>query len=153
MGHGRYKNLWPMRQPGFLNREREIFKCTECGAETAPAAGHDGEPDVHRCRPGCRCRSKLTVVRPADFGENFARVRFDGMDVPTGPGENPVAAAREKYAEGWERVFGGRGVARRPPGGDAPGGRDIRPGGAFGNKAELGLGAPGAAGGSGGGCR
>ena len=104
MGHGRYKNLWPMRQPG-LTGNREIFKCTECNAETDPTAGHNGEPDRHQCRPDCRCNSKLTIVRTATFGENYDGIRFGGVDVPTGTPPGPEAAARRAYAENYDRVF------------------------------------------------
>ena len=107
MGHGRFKNLWPMRQPG-LNGTREIFKCTECGAETDSPKGWNGEPDRHKCGPGCRCNSKLTIVSLADFGENFDQVHFGGIDVPTGPGANPVAEAMHNYADGWDRIFGSK---------------------------------------------
>jgi hypothetical protein len=105
---GRYKNLWEMRQPGFTG-ERQIFKCTECGAETDATGGWNGEPDRHLCRSGCRCNSKLTIVRTSDFGRNLEQVRFDGIDVPMGPGENPVAAALTAYATNWDRVFGKQG--------------------------------------------
>lgn len=108
MSFGRYKNLWEMRQPG-LHGERQIFKCTECGAETHSPAGWNGAPDRHKCRPDCRCNQKLTIVRPADFGKNFDRIRFGTLaaEVPVGPGANPVAEARRAYRENFDRIFGG----------------------------------------------
>ena len=81
--------FWEMRvggpyddQPG-QDSSREIFKCTGCGAETLPDQGHNGEPDKHRCRPGCPCQgSDWSHGRgnKMNFRRNFDRV------FPTAPG-------------------------------------------------------------------
>jgi hypothetical protein len=104
--HGKFKNMWEMRQPGIFSKKPvEIFKCTECGAETHPANGHNGEPDVHRCLPGCRCKSKKVVHRRC-FGDEFNDIEFCGIDVPMGPGDNPVKTAMDNFSKHYYEVFG-----------------------------------------------
>ena len=45
---------WEMRQGGPYDKGRQIFKCVDCGAETAPENGFNGEPDPGRCHHDCR---------------------------------------------------------------------------------------------------
>jgi len=56
---GYKEKFWPMLVGGPYSGKdgdaTEIYKCTGCGAETEPAAGWNGAPDKHRCRPGCTC--------------------------------------------------------------------------------------------------
>jgi hypothetical protein len=70
-----YKKFWPMRE-GDKKNSREVFKCTGCGAVTEPANGHSGEPDKHRCRPGCGCASDDWNPGNAsrDYKKNFDRI-------------------------------------------------------------------------------
>lgn len=53
------EKYWPMRVGGPYSEKdgdaNEIFKCTDCGAETETAAGWNGAPNKHQCRPGCAC--------------------------------------------------------------------------------------------------
>jgi hypothetical protein len=41
----------PYDTPG---ESSEMFKCTDCGAETHPEDGWNGAPNPHRCHPGCQ---------------------------------------------------------------------------------------------------
>ena len=56
---GKKDQFWEMRTGGPYDKTdaAEIFKCTGCGAETAPAQGWNGEPDRHKCAPGCPCQA------------------------------------------------------------------------------------------------
>ncbi len=52
--------FWEMRTGGPYSDKpgqdpsTEIFKCTDCGAETIPEKGFGGEPDKHLCSRDCR---------------------------------------------------------------------------------------------------
>ncbi|MBI5843744.1 MAG: hypothetical protein HZB23_03640 [Deltaproteobacteria bacterium] len=63
----RYENVWAMRRPNGA----EFYKCTECGGETHPANGHNGEPDAHQCRNGCQCNSCRVKAGSVSFRANF----------------------------------------------------------------------------------
>lgn len=74
---GKYDNFWEMRRGGPYDEDaQQIFKCRECGAETAPEKGWDGEPDPGACRPGCS--SHYRDWRPGmvsqRYRENFAKI-------------------------------------------------------------------------------
>ena len=51
----------------------EIYKCTDCGAETQPDEGWNGAPNPHHCRPGCRENHGDGKIRGASrvFKRNF----------------------------------------------------------------------------------
>jgi hypothetical protein len=70
------ERFWPMREGGPYGPESQIFKCTGCGAETAPEAGWNGEPSRHNCRPGCPCQAGDWKIGAAggDFRRNFDRI-------------------------------------------------------------------------------
>lgn len=76
------ERYWPMRSGGPYDdkpgqsKSSEIFKCTGCGAETEHPAGFNGEPDKHRCHPGCPCHSDVSVAQSnkAKFNKNFERI-------------------------------------------------------------------------------
>lgn len=73
MGH--YDRYWPMLRGGPHEEGREIYKCTDCGAETEPAEGHNGEPESRLC--GEECGSRNSDWRPGRvsnrYKDNFAR--------------------------------------------------------------------------------
>ena len=79
----RYGRYWEMRE--FQGRGRpaaEVFKCVDCGGVTRSAKGHNGEPDVHRCGPGCK--SHATDWKPGNRDCGF-RVNFERI-FPNSPG-------------------------------------------------------------------
>lgn len=54
---GKKDRYFELRQGGPYDapgESVEMYKCTDCGAETYPAAGWNGAPDPHKCHPGCR---------------------------------------------------------------------------------------------------
>lgn len=74
------EQYWPMQSGGPYSKSdgdgQEIYKCTGCGAETAPANGWNGAPDKHRCKPGCPCHAsdwKPGRLSPA-YRKNFDRI-------------------------------------------------------------------------------
>ena len=75
------EKYWPMRSGGPYSKTdgdaTEIFKCTDCGAETEPANGWNGAPDKHHCHRGCPCAmSDWTPGRglSPQGRENFDRI-------------------------------------------------------------------------------
>jgi hypothetical protein len=72
---GMKERFWPMREGGPYGPERQVFKCTGCGAETAPASGWNGEPNKHHCRQGCPCQAgDLRIGASGAYRRNFDRV-------------------------------------------------------------------------------
>lgn len=73
---GGYKRYWPMRRGGpYHDKKQEIFKCTECGAETKNMEGWNGSPDTHKCHPGCRHDFGDWFHRQSDrYRDNFDRI-------------------------------------------------------------------------------
>lgn len=51
---GKYDRYWEMRQGGPYDEGREVFKCTDCGAVTPAAKGHNNAPDPTRCSDKCK---------------------------------------------------------------------------------------------------
>lgn len=73
----RYGRYWEMREFDGKGRPgREVFRCTDCGAVTRSEKGHDGEPDVHRCGPGCAVHGSdwKPGERDGGYRENFDRI-------------------------------------------------------------------------------
>jgi hypothetical protein len=57
---GQFDNFIALQQGG-CNQDaptQEIFKCKDCGAETMPAAGWNGEPAVGHCHKDCPSHNK-----------------------------------------------------------------------------------------------
>ena len=76
----KYSKQWEMREGGPYGEkefESEIFKCTGCGAETAPEKGFDGEPNLHNCSHDCQMHhgDQRTDVTDA-FRENYKRMTW-----------------------------------------------------------------------------
>ena len=76
---GKYDRYWEMTEGGPYDQEgekNEIFKCKDCGAETFPDEGHNGEPDPRGSHAGCKSRSEDwapgRVSRP--YKANFDRI-------------------------------------------------------------------------------
>ncbi len=73
---GRYSKYWEMRQGPPHFDGVEIFKCTDCGGETEPDAGHNGEPDTDNC--AAHCKTKASDWRPGNkqtlYNKNFASI-------------------------------------------------------------------------------
>jgi hypothetical protein len=72
---GKYSRFWEMRE-GSKKHAVDVFKCTGCGAVTNHPLGHNGEPDVHRCHPGCPVHASdwRPGERDADYRKNFDRI-------------------------------------------------------------------------------
>ena len=54
-----FKRFWEMTEGGPYDAPEEkndIFKCTDCGAETHHVDGFGGEPVPQLCHPGCPSR-------------------------------------------------------------------------------------------------
>jgi hypothetical protein len=75
MGVG-YDRYWEMKEGGPYDAGNEIFKCKDCGAETFPTEGHDGEPDPGHCREGCSSRDEDWA--PGRVSRVYKR-NFDGI--------------------------------------------------------------------------
>lgn len=76
---GKKDQFWEMRSGGPYDgpgESQEVFKCVGCGAETAPEKGHNGEPNKHKCHPGCPCQSDLKIGNSRLFRKNIAKVDF-----------------------------------------------------------------------------
>ena len=73
---GKYGRFWEMKQGGpHAKKHKEIFKCTDCGAETHHPDGFNGEPDVSHCAKHCGSR---TDWRPGcvsgAYRDNFDKI-------------------------------------------------------------------------------
>ena len=74
---GKKERYWELREGGPYDgpgESREIFKCVDCGAETAPAGGWNGAPNPHKCHPGCRDNHEKIVGASLLFKRNFDRI-------------------------------------------------------------------------------
>lgn len=73
---GFYDRYWEMKKGGPYEADAEIFKCKDCGAETYPSHGWNGEPDPGCCRHGCQSReSDWKLGRVSEqYRKNFDRV-------------------------------------------------------------------------------
>lgn len=73
---GRFDKYWELTEGGPYDEGREIFKCTECGAETVPVEGWDGEPDPGMCQHGCGVRETDWLPGRANrkYKRNFERI-------------------------------------------------------------------------------
>jgi hypothetical protein len=77
---GKKDRFWEMRlAAGPYGDEdggsSEVFKCTGCGAETAPDNGWNGEPSTHNCHPGCPCQlSDWKIGSSRAYRNNFDRI-------------------------------------------------------------------------------
>jgi len=55
---GKYERYWEMTSGGPYDAgENEIFKCKDCGAETHPENGWNGEPNPRNCHGACKSRA------------------------------------------------------------------------------------------------
>ena len=79
---GYFKRYWPMRQGAPNTKGQEIFKCTDCGGETEPDAGFNGEPDPANCFK--HCKSKENKKKPFVSKTRF-NINHDKM-FPDAPG-------------------------------------------------------------------
>jgi hypothetical protein len=76
-----------MRTPNPLARggEEQMFKCTECGAESFPEEGWSGSPDTHRCSHDCKMHhgdwvnGKLTPSFRKEFDRIFPNAPGVGL--------------------------------------------------------------------------
>lgn len=71
-----YDGYWEMNEGGpYDNSEsaNDIFKCTDCGAETHPAAGFNGAPNPALCKRGCKNREFQGKSRSGNprYRQNF----------------------------------------------------------------------------------
>ena len=75
----RKEQFWPMKMGGPYSKTEgdatEIYKCTECGAETESEKGWNGTPNAHRCSKYCTCNSSdwRNGVSPV-YRRNFDRI-------------------------------------------------------------------------------
>ncbi len=79
--------FWEMQSGGPYSKAEgdavEIFKCTGCGAETAPDQGWRGAPSGHTCKPGCPCLS--SDWNPGQGYTKQGKKNFDRI-FPNAPG-------------------------------------------------------------------
>jgi hypothetical protein len=61
---------------GSRKNNRQVFKCTGCGAVTDHPKGHDGEPDTHKCSHSCPSHSSdwKPAEREGGYRKNFDRI-------------------------------------------------------------------------------
>jgi hypothetical protein len=73
---GGYRRYWEMQLGGpYSEEKKQIYKCVGCGAETWAKDGWNGEPDVHRCHPGCQCDLGDWKHRQSgNYRDNFDRI-------------------------------------------------------------------------------
>ncbi len=73
---GKFDRYWEMRLGGPKSKGREIFKCTDCGAETKPGNGYNGEPDPGHCHQGCKSRETdwLPGNGSTSYKQNFSAI-------------------------------------------------------------------------------
>ncbi len=55
---GKFDRYWEMTSGGPYDKGEEMFKCTDCGAETFPDEGFNGEPSPGNCAKECRSRGE-----------------------------------------------------------------------------------------------
>jgi len=83
----RKEQFWPMKSGGPYSKNEgdavEIFKCTDCGAETEPERGHSGSPNKHLCSRNCSCNS--SDWKPGAGLSRAAKQNFDRI-FPEAPG-------------------------------------------------------------------
>lgn len=109
MGH--FDRYWEMQIGGPRDEAEKAFKCKDCGAESYPDEGWNGEPDVRQCH--ARCSSRASDWRPGRvsrrFRENFARIEFapKGRAASAGEDLDPAAAAKRNYAANFDSIFPG----------------------------------------------
>ena len=104
-----------MREGGPKEKNPDhVFKCKDCGAVTRPRNGWNGEPDPHRCGPGCRCNhgdwSPGGVS--GSYRENYDRILWDGSS-PERPRTH-----RDDYRENYDRIFGPSSIIETDPNSD-----------------------------------
>jgi hypothetical protein len=76
---GKKDRFWEMRVAGGPYSDpsdvQQVFKCTGCGAETESERGWNGEPNRHRCHPGCPCQDvKVAQGNRSTFASNYDRI-------------------------------------------------------------------------------
>jgi len=73
---GKFDRFWEMKEGGPYDSGEEVFKCTGCGAVTAPRDGFDGEPDPHLCTDKCRgSHAESNSARISRrYKDNFKRI-------------------------------------------------------------------------------
>jgi hypothetical protein len=83
---GKRDGFWEMKFGGPYSGEEgtaeEGYKCTDCGTETIPEKGWNGEPDKSHCRDGCKYRG--SDWKPGGVSNRFRR-NFDRV-FPNAPG-------------------------------------------------------------------
>lgn len=96
---GHFERFWEMQTGGPHDGENytdKIFKCKDCGAETFPDDGWNGEPDEHACSSDCPSRS--SDWRPGRISNryraNMDRVKSSGKTVFANKGDGRSEAQR-----------------------------------------------------------
>lgn len=80
---GFFDRYWEMQKGGPYDASgKEIYKCTDCGAETIPGEGWNGEPDPGGCDKNCP--SRRSDWTPGGVSEAY-RKNFDRI-FPEAPG-------------------------------------------------------------------
>jgi len=73
---GKFDRYWELTEGGPYEPGEEMFKCSDCGAETFPEDGWNGEPEPGLCKRGCK--SHDTDWAPGNnsraFKKNFDRI-------------------------------------------------------------------------------
>lgn len=110
MGH--FDRYWELREGGPYDDEgesEEIFKCTDCGAQTHHPDGYNGEPNTDACHAGCASRAsdwRPGRVSPA-FVRNIGRVAFDNQTpiADAGAAEDEKLRQRKNFVSNFDNTF------------------------------------------------
>ena len=75
---GKFEKFMELKEEGGQFGDEEVFKCEECGGQTYPDKGWDGEPDPGSCKRGCSSRHMDFKIRVTNnrYRENFDKVKW-----------------------------------------------------------------------------
>ena len=80
---GKFDKFMELKEDGGQFGDEEMFKCEECGAQTYPDKGWDGEPDLNNCKKGCSTKNDWFPGRVSlAYKRNFDRIFKDKEDQP-----------------------------------------------------------------------
>ena len=72
----KYGKFWEMktRNPFAPKGEEQMFKCTDCGAESFPDKGWDGSPNTHKCSHDCKMDHSSVTSPTSTYKENLGKI-------------------------------------------------------------------------------
>ncbi|MBW2596932.1 MAG: hypothetical protein JRC93_13385 [Deltaproteobacteria bacterium] len=106
---GHFERYWEMTEGGPYSGQEgqdeaeECFKCKDCGAETFPDEGWNGEPDPEQCHEGCP--SRASDWRPGRVSDAFRKgiegIRFDS----NGTGRFDIQKQHDVFKANFDLIF------------------------------------------------